>query len=63
MLGMYKDGDVSAIRPLAQRLESPTPKPGTQTWSENGLRFTITNKVGKLTSDEVSKLGKTSFAK
>ena len=61
--GMYKYGDVRAIRPLAQRLESPTSNLGTQTWSENGLYFTVTNKVAKLTSDEVSKLGKTSFAR
>ncbi len=54
--GMYKAGDVSSIERPAQGSGSLTPMLGTQSWTQNGLRVTVTTKIVQLTPEEISKL-------
>ena len=61
--GMYKAGAVNYILSPPRDLQSMTPKLGTQSWTENGLRITVTNRIAQLTPEEFSRIEQTHMEK
>jgi hypothetical protein len=61
--GLYKYGDVRYIGTPSQPPKSMEPKPGTQSWTENGLRITVTNTIVRLSPEDLSKIEKTHMEK
>jgi len=54
--GMYKAGAVSSIQTPGQGSNGVIPTPAPQTWTQNGLIITVTNKAVAMTPDVLSKL-------
>ncbi len=57
MGGMYKAGSVNSIQTPAEESNGTVPAPAPQTWTQNGLIITVTNKAVAMTPDVLSKLG------
>jgi hypothetical protein len=58
--GMYKYGQVKGLAGLASK--SMEPEARTATWTQDGLRITVTNEIVKLSPEEAAKLGSTKIA-
>jgi hypothetical protein len=54
--GMVKSGAVSSIPPANGSVPTVTPQLGTQSWTQNGLRITVTNNVAKITPEDLAQM-------
>jgi hypothetical protein len=54
--GLAKYGSVSSIAPVDGQTPAFTPKLGTQSWTQNGLRIEVTTNIRKLSPEDLAKL-------